>query len=105
MFLGLMNSADDIIRDRAVLQRERNLNVRLPYYVSLEGALVRRFRARPVRPLRARSATAILSMRGMFWSYLGFMFMTAMGGVALGLVVSSLVDQIRRRRRTSSRWS
>ena len=29
MFLGLTNSADDIIRDRAVLQRERNLNVRL----------------------------------------------------------------------------
>src|SRR5438105_4628122 len=33
MFLGLTNSADDIIRDRPVLQRERNLNVRLPYYV------------------------------------------------------------------------
>src|SRR6266404_5585876 len=33
MFLGLTNSADDIIRDRVVLQRERNLNVRLPYYV------------------------------------------------------------------------
>src|SRR5881392_2964576 len=29
MFLGLTNSADDIIRDRVVLQRERNLNVRL----------------------------------------------------------------------------
>jgi hypothetical protein len=33
MFLGLTNSADDIIGDRAVLQRERNLNVRLTYYV------------------------------------------------------------------------
>src|SRR5207248_1345211 len=29
MFLGLTNSADDIIRDRVVLQRERNLSVRL----------------------------------------------------------------------------
>ena len=27
----------------------------------------------------------------MFWIYLGIMFMTAMGGVALGLVISSLV--------------
>src|ERR1700751_1644497 len=27
MFLGLTNSCDDIIRDRIVLQRERNLNV------------------------------------------------------------------------------
>ena len=33
MFLGLTNSVDDIIRDRAVLLRERNLNVRLGYYV------------------------------------------------------------------------
>ena len=33
MFLGLTNSCDDIIRDRIVLQRERNLNVRLPYYI------------------------------------------------------------------------
>src|SRR3982750_4175260 len=33
MFLGLTNSADDVIRDRAVLQRERNLDVRLSYYV------------------------------------------------------------------------
>src|SRR5947207_8324203 len=27
----------------------------------------------------------------MFWIYLGIMFMTAMGGVSLGLVISSLV--------------
>ena len=33
----------------------------------------------------------ILAIRGMFWIDLGIMLMTAMGGVALGLVVSSLV--------------
>jgi energy-coupling factor transporter ATP-binding protein EcfA2 len=33
MFLGLTNSADDIIRDRAVLQRERNPECSLSYYV------------------------------------------------------------------------
>src|SRR5207249_9031601 len=33
MFLGLTNSADDIIRDRPVLQRERNIKVRLSYYI------------------------------------------------------------------------
>src|SRR5262249_24271259 len=33
MFLGLTNSADDIIRGRPVLQRERNIKVRLSYYV------------------------------------------------------------------------
>ncbi|MBV9658909.1 MAG: ATP-binding cassette domain-containing protein, partial [Verrucomicrobia bacterium] len=33
MFLGLTNSADDIVRDRVLLQRERNLKIRLPYYI------------------------------------------------------------------------
>ena len=33
MFLGLTNSADDIVRDQVVLQRERNHNVRCAYYV------------------------------------------------------------------------
>ena len=33
----------------------------------------------------------ILEIRGMFWIDLGIMLMTAMGGVALGLVISSLV--------------
>ena len=33
MFLALMNSVDDIIRDRVMLHRERNLDVRLPYYI------------------------------------------------------------------------
>ncbi|MFM8831952.1 MAG: ATP-binding cassette domain-containing protein, partial [Spartobacteria bacterium] len=33
MFLGLTNSVDDIIHDRSVLMRERNLNVNLGYYI------------------------------------------------------------------------
>src|SRR5205814_5315596 len=34
----------------------------------------------------------LLEIRGMFWIYLGIVFLTAMGGIALGLVVSSLVS-------------
>ncbi|MEZ5301343.1 MAG: ATP-binding cassette domain-containing protein [Verrucomicrobiales bacterium] len=33
MFLGLTNSADEIIRDRVLLQRERNHRVRISYYI------------------------------------------------------------------------
>ncbi len=90
MFLGLTNSADDIIRDRPVLQRERNLNVRLPYYVFAKTvslgvfALVQCF-------LFVLIGNYILEIRGMFWIDLGIVFMTAMGGVSLGLVISSLV--------------
>ncbi|MBA2241293.1 MAG: ATP-binding cassette domain-containing protein, partial [Chthoniobacterales bacterium] len=91
MFLGLTNSADDIIGDRAVLQRERNLNVRLSYYVLAKVLSLGVF-ALVQCVLFVLIGNWILAIRGMFWIYLGVMFMTAMGGVALGLVISSLVD-------------
>src|SRR6201989_513264 len=91
MFLGLTNSADDIIRDRVVLQRERNLNVRLPYYIFAKTTSLGVF-ALLQCVLFVFIGNYILEIRGMFWIYLGIVFMTAMGGVALGLVVSSIVS-------------
>jgi hypothetical protein len=88
MFLGLTNSADDIIRDRVVLQRERNLNVRLPYYIFAKTVSLGVF-ALVQCVLFVLIGNYILEIRGMFWIYLAIVFMTAMGGVALGLVVSS----------------
>src|SRR6184192_3981993 len=90
MFLGLTNSADDIIRDRVVLQRERNLNVRLPYYIFAKTVSLGVF-ALLQCVLFVLIGNYILEIRGMFWIYLVIVFITAMGGVALGLVISSLV--------------
>ena len=90
MFLGLTNSADDIIRDRAVLQRERNLNVRLTYYVFAKIVSLGVF-ALFQCILFVLIGNYILAIRGMFWIDLAIVFMTAMSGVSLGLVVSSLV--------------
>jgi len=91
MFLGLTNSADDIIRDRVVLQRERNLSVRLPYYVFAKTVSLGVF-ALVQCVLFVLIGNYILEIRGMFWIDLGIVFLTAMGGIALGLVVSSLVS-------------
>ncbi|HEY1583132.1 MAG TPA: ABC transporter permease, partial [Chthoniobacterales bacterium] len=90
MFLGLTNSADDIIRDRAVLQRERNLNVRLTYYVFAKTVSLGVF-ALVQCILFVLIGNYLLQIRGMFWPDLAIVFMTAMSGVSLGLVVSSLV--------------
>ena len=90
MFLGLTNSADDIIRDRVVLQRERNLNVRLTYYV-ISKMLTLGIFALVQCVLFVLIGNYVLQIRGLFWIDLGIVFVTAMGGVALGLVVSSLV--------------
>jgi len=91
MFLGLTNSADDVIRDRAVLQRERNLNVRLSYYVVSKTITLGVF-ALIQCILFVLIGNYILQIRGMFWIDLGIVFMTALGGVSLGLAVSSLVS-------------
>ena len=90
MFLGLTNSADDIIRDRPVLQRERNVNVRLSYYVVSKTLTLGVF-ALVQCILFVLIGNYVLEIRGMFWIDLAIMFMTAMGGVALGLLISSLV--------------
>jgi hypothetical protein len=90
MFLGLTNSADDIIRDRAVLQRERNLDVRLSYYVTAKTLTLGVF-ALIQCVLFVLIGNYVLEIRGMFWIYLGIMFMTAISGVSLGLLISSLV--------------
>src|SRR5205809_4812001 len=90
MFLGLTNSADDIIRDRPVLQRERNLNVRHSYYV-ISKTLTLGIFALIQCILFVLIGNYALQIRGMFWIDLGIMLMTAMGGLSLGLLISSLV--------------
>ncbi len=90
MFLGLTNSADDIIRDRPVLQRERNIKVRLSYYVISKTITLGVF-ALVQCVLFVLIGNFALQIRGMFWIDLAIVFLTAMSGVALGLVISSLV--------------
>jgi ABC-type multidrug transport system ATPase subunit len=92
MFLGLTNSVDDVTRDRAVLLRERNLNVRLGYYVAGKG-LTLAFFALLQCALYAVVGDALLGVRGMFWIIFTALFLTTMSGVAIGLLISSLVNE------------
>lgn len=92
MFLGLTNSVDDIIRDRPVLQRERNLNVRLGYYI-LAKVLTLSLFAVIQSVLFIVIGNYILEVRGMFWIYLVAMGLTAISGIAIGLLISSLVHE------------
>jgi len=92
MFLGLTNSVDDIIRDRPVLIRERNLDVRLPYYVLAKALTLAAF-ALIQCALFAWIGNWLLSVRGGFWIVFWAMFLTAGSGASLGLVISSLVAE------------
>jgi hypothetical protein len=74
----------------ARLQRERNIKVRLSYYVASKTLTLAVF-ALAQCVLFVLIGNSVLQIRGMFWIDLAIMFMTAMSGVALGLVISSLV--------------
>ncbi|MEI6713029.1 MAG: ATP-binding cassette domain-containing protein [Verrucomicrobiota bacterium] len=91
MFLALVNSVDDIIRDRVLLNRERNLAVRLPYYIFAKLTSLSLFCAVQCA-LFVLVGNAILEVKGMFLPYWYFMFITAMSGVSLGLLISSVAS-------------
>ena len=92
MFLGLTNSVDDILRDRPVLQRERNLNVRLGWYV-LAKVLTLSLFAVVQCVLFLLIGNWILEVRGMFWIFLVAMVLTAISAIAIGLLISSLASE------------
>jgi ABC-type multidrug transport system ATPase subunit len=90
LFLALMNSVEDIIRDRIVLQRERNLDVRITSYISAKFLTLCVFSALQCA-LFVLVGNSILKVRGMFEHYFFWTFVTAVSGISLGLLVSSLV--------------
>jgi energy-coupling factor transporter ATP-binding protein EcfA2/ABC-type multidrug transport system permease subunit len=94
MFLGLTNSADEIIRDRHMLNRERNHNLRTLYYLAGKVLSLGAF-ALVQCVIYLLIGNWILEIRDMFLTHLWWMFITALTGACLGLLVSSLVHDSR----------
>ncbi len=90
MFLGLTNSADEIIRDRILLQRERNYNKNIAGYLLGKVLSLGAF-ALGQCFIYLWIGNSILEVREMFLPYLGWMFATSLCGVTIGLAISSLV--------------
>ena len=90
MFLGLTNSADEIIRDRILLQRERNYNKNIVGYLFGKVLSLGAF-ALVQCVIYLLIGNAILEVRDMFLPQLTWMFATSLCGVTIGLAISSLV--------------
>ncbi len=90
MFLGLTNSADEIIRDRALLQRERNHGIN-PFSYTLSKFATLAFFAILQCAIYLLVGNAILEIRGTGLVHLGWMSLTSISGVAIGLFISSIV--------------
>ena len=91
LFLGLTNSAEEIIRDRTLLERERNQGIRVRTYV-LSKLLSLGIFAFAQCVIYLLIGDAILGIRDMFWHNLFWMFLTAFVGVTVGLLISSVVS-------------
>lgn len=94
MFLGLTNSADEIIRDRHTLNRERNHNLRTFYYLSGKIIALSAF-ALIQCVIYLLIGNWVLEIRDMFMIHLWWMFLTALTGACLGLFISSIVSDNR----------
>ncbi|MFP6872176.1 MAG: ATP-binding cassette domain-containing protein [Verrucomicrobiales bacterium] len=90
LFLGLTNSADEIIRDRGMLTRERGHGIRVRQYISGKFITLAVFALLQCF-IYLVIGNAILEIREMFWTYLGWMLITALTGVAIGMFISSMV--------------
>ena len=90
MFLGLTNSADEIIRDRILLQRERNYNKNIIGYLFGKVFSLGAF-ALMQCIIYLLIGNSILEIRDMFLPHLAWMFATSLCGVTIGLLISSLV--------------
>ena len=90
MFLGLTNSADEIIRDRALLQRERNHGIS-PLSYTLSKFVTLALFAVLQCAIYLMVGNFILEIRGTELVHLGWMSLTSISGVATGLFISSVV--------------
>jgi len=91
LFLGLTNSAEEIIRDRNVLQRERHHGFRVSSYI-ISKYLSLGFFSLIQCVIFLLIGDGILGIRSMFFPNLLWMFSTSVVGMAAGLFISSLVS-------------
>jgi ABC-type multidrug transport system ATPase subunit len=90
MFLGLTNSATEVLRDRAVLRRERNCQPGAASYVAAKfAALGLVAAAQCITYLLV--ANPLLEIEGMLLEHWLWMTLTAWAGTGMALVISSLV--------------
>jgi len=91
LFLGMTNSAEEIIRDRNLLQRERHHGFRIGGYI-IGKYLSLGFFALIQCVIYLLIGNAILGIRDMFLPNLVWMFSTSFVGIAAGLFISSIVS-------------
>ncbi|MBO7462125.1 MAG: ATP-binding cassette domain-containing protein [Bacteroidales bacterium] len=93
LFTGLTCSAEEIIRDRKILEREKFLNLSRFSYISSKVFVV--FIISAIQTLTfILVGNLILEIKGMLWSYWFVMFTTACAANMIGLLISSALNSV-----------
>ncbi len=93
LFIGLMVSAEEIIRDRKILQRESFLNLsRISYYNSKILFLI--VLSAIQMALYVWIGNSILQIKGMFFYYWAMLFVVAVFANLVGLNISSALKSV-----------
>lgn len=93
VFLGMTASAEEIIRDRAILKREKFLSLSYPAYIWSKiayTALVSLVQT----TLFILVGNAVIGIHGMFLVFLAVLFITAVVSNLIGLLLSQLLNSI-----------
>lgn len=88
-FLAITNSIDEIIKDAAILLRERMLNIRNTSYYASKFITLTMF-SLVQNALFLLAAFPVLQLRELFWMYWLFLAVVSLNGIALGLLVSAI---------------
>jgi ABC-type multidrug transport system ATPase subunit len=89
MFLAMTNSVDEIIKDAAILLRERMLNIRNTAYYASKFITLFVFCV-VQNALFLAVSFPILGMKELYLEYLGFMTIVSFNGIAIGLLISAI---------------
>ena len=93
LFMGLTSSAEEIIKDRRILEREKFLNLSRFSYIISKVVIV--FGISAVQTISfVLVANLILEIQGMTLPYWLVMFSTACAANILGLIISSALDSV-----------
>lgn len=90
MFLGLTNSATEVLRDRPVLRRERNTHPEAGLYITAKFAALALVAGAQCLVYQL-IGNALLGLGGLTLEHWGWMTATACTGTAMALLVSTLV--------------
>jgi ABC-type multidrug transport system ATPase subunit len=94
LFLGLSVSAEEIFRDKALLRRERFLQLKWRHYIHAKMAVVAVVSAVHAM-LFAGVSHLILEIPAFFWKHVAVLFAVSFFGNMLGLVISTTFNSVK----------